>query len=174
MKIEGSARVRTPPAEAWRRIIDPETLRRCTPGLASLTETSPDHYEAVIELKLPAIRGRFEGAVDFLERHEPERLRMRFEGRGAPGFVSGEVALALAPADAGTEFRYEADVQVGGQVARLGQRMVSGVAKDMASQFFAAFERLDELPAGASAAPSPLAAFFGLLWRTILRALGRS
>ena len=174
MKIEGSARVRTPPDQAWRRIVDPETVRRCTPGLELLTETSPDHFEAVLELKLPAIRGRFEGAVDFLERSEPELLRMKLEGRGAPGFVSGEVTLALAPADGGTEFRYHADLQVGGQIARFGQRMVSGVAKDMAGQFFAAFERLDELPAGVSAAPSPLAAFFGLLWRTILRALGRS
>ena len=174
MKVEGSARVRTPPDQAWQRLIDPETLRRCTPGLESLTETAPDHFEAVIELKLPAIRGRFEGAVDFLERSEPDRLRLKLEGRGAPGFVSGEVILELAPAPGGTEFRYAADVQVGGQVARLGQRMISGVAKDMAGQFFAAFERLDELPAGASAGPSPIAAFFGLLWRAILRALGRA
>ncbi len=173
MRIEGRERVATAHPLAWQRINDPEVVRRCTPGLERLEETEPDHFEAVIELKLPAVRGRFEGEVEFLEREAPERLRLRVEAKGAPGFVHGEVTLRLSGAPDGTEFHYQAEIQVGGQIARFGQRMVSGIAKDMAAQFFRAFDRIDELAPGESAAPSALRAFLELVWRGLMRALGR-
>ena len=67
---------------------------------------------------------------------------------------------------------YAADVQIGGQVARLGQRMISGVTREMAGQFFSAFERWrPEAPEEKVAAP-PARSFFQLLWRTLLRLLG--
>jgi hypothetical protein len=94
---------------------------------------------------------------------------MRLAGKGPPGFMNGDAELVLRPAGGGTEFQYAADVQVGGQIARLGQRMVSGVAKDMALQFFAAFERIDQVPVGQSVAPSPLVAFLQLIWRSLRR-----
>ena len=171
MKIEGSAQVAMAPAQAWQHINDPESLRRCTPGMTKLVETAPDIYEATIELALPAIRGRFDGTVEFLERRPSDRVQIRLQGKGPPGFVNGEVVLELRPADGGTTFQYSADVQVGGQIARLGQRMVSGMAKDMAAQFFEAFERLDTATRGEPVARSPIAAFFDLLWRSIKRVL---
>ena len=174
MKIQGRERTRTPPELAWQRIIDPQVILRCTPGLTRLEETEPDCYAATLELKLPAIRGRFEGTVVFVELRRPDRVQLRVSGKGAPGFVNGEVSLVLEPEGEGTAFAYEADVEVGGHVARLGQRMISGVAKDMARQFFQAFDRLDQVPEDASAAASPLVAFFALLWLSIKRALGLS
>jgi carbon monoxide dehydrogenase subunit G len=174
VKLEGRAQVSSAPALAWQRINDPEVVLRCTPGLVRLEETRPDHYEARIELKLPAVQGRFDGAVDFLERSEPERLCLRVQGKGPPGFISGDVTLTLRESAGGTEFHYEADLQIGGQIARLGQRMVSGVAKDMAAQFFRAFDRIDQASAGESLAPSPLVAFLQLLWAALRRLLGRA
>lgn len=172
MRVEGSAEVATDLARAWERINDPESVRRCTPGMTRLEETETDRYEATIELALPAIRGRFDGKVEFVERRPSDRLKVRLEGKGPPGFVNGDVTLELAPAGSGTRFAYVADVQVGGQIARLGQRMVSGVAKDMASQFFEAFERLDTAAPSQVITRSPIASFFDLLWRSIKRALG--
>jgi hypothetical protein len=117
-------------------------------------------------------------------------MRFRLKGKGAPGFVDGTADLALAEADGRTTVRYVADVTVGGQIARLGQRMISGVAKEMAGQFFETFEKAGGAsaagpapgsagaPAGGApggalpAAPSPLFAGLQLLWRLVLRALG--
>ncbi len=173
MKLEGRERVPTPLALAWERINDPDVLRRCTPGLARLEETRPDHFEARIELRLPAVRGDFDGSVDFLERRAPEALRLRIQGKGAPGFVNGEVTLELRGLADGTEFSYAADVQVGGQIARLGQRMVSGVVKDMAAQFFYAFARIDNVPADQVVAHSLLRSVLELAWRALLRLFRR-
>ena len=174
MKLEGRQIVDVPLEKAWQRINDPRVLSACTPGLERLDPRAddPNHFDAVLEVRLPAITGRFEGMIDYLERVAPERLKLRLQGKGAVGFVDGEVTLLLSEVDEGTSVQYVADVQIGGQVARLGQRMISGVTREMAGQFFSAFERWQpEAPEQKVAAP-PVRSFFQLLWRTILRLLG--
>jgi carbon monoxide dehydrogenase subunit G len=172
VKIEGREVVALPRDEAWRRLNDAAVLSRCTPGLESFEETEPGHFEAVLEIALPTVTGRFTGSVDYLERRAPEELRLTLSGKGPPGFVDGEVTLNLRVAgDAATEISYRADVQVGGQVARLGQRMLSGIAKEMTGQFFEAFAQADSSVASAR---SPLAAFLNLCWRTLKNLLGLS
>ena len=172
MKLEGRQVIDTPLAQAWERIVDPRVLRACTPGLEKLEARDADHYDALLEVRVPAITGRFEGTLEFLERVPPERLKLRLSGKGAVGFVDGEVTLMLAAVDEGTSIAYVADVQIGGQVARLGQRMISGVTREMAGQFFGAFERWrPEAPEQRVAAP-PVSSFFQLVFRTLLRLLG--
>ena len=106
------------------------------------------------------------------EKTPPEKLKLRLQGKGPVGFVDGEVTLSLARVDEGTSMAYSADVQVGGQIARLGQRMISGVTREMAGQFFTAFERWrEEAPEEKVAAP-PAQSFFQLVWRLFLRLVG--
>lgn len=174
MKLEGRERVAAPPDVTFARLTDPAVLRRCVPGLEKLEAQGADRYAAELEVRLAAIQGRFAGEVEFSERRPPERLRVRLDGKGAPGFVRADVTLDLsaAPDAAGTDVRYQADVQVGGPIARLGQRMISGIGKEMAGQFFEALARIDRTPAAESVAPSPLRAALQLLWRTLRRLLG--
>jgi hypothetical protein len=172
VRLEGKQIVALPQAAAFERLNDPRVLRACTPGLERLDARDETHYDAVLEVKLPAITGRFEGTLEYLERTPPERVKLRLQGKGAVGFVDGEVTLELARVDEGTSVSYSADVQVGGQVARLGQRMLSGVTREMAGQFFAAFEKWrPEAPEQKVAAP-PGRSFLQLVWRTLLRLLG--
>ena len=42
----------------------------------------------------------------------------------------------LKPDDGGTEVAYEGDVQVGGTIAAIGQRLIDGTAKTMIKKFF--------------------------------------
>ena len=184
MKVEGREKISIAVSDAWRGVNDPSILRACTPGLTRLDETSPDQFEATLELKLPAVSGRFEGRVVILERDEPSRLKLRLEGKGGPGFVNGEAELHLGADADGTAVHFEADVQVGGQIARLGQRMISGVTKEMAGQFFEALEREaapgeaaaagGEVPGSTAFRPNPLSSFLQLAWRTLLNLLGLS
>lgn len=174
MKIEGQERIAIPAARAFAALLDPAVLRACTPGLIRLEETQPGHFEATLEVKLPAVSGRFEGSVDVAEREPPARAKLRLKGKGAPGFVDGTAELALAEEGGVTVVRYAADVTVGGNVARLGQRMLSGVAKELAGQFFEAFARVTAAQAPLPEPPSTLFAGLQLVWRLLLRALGLS
>ena len=111
-------------------------------------------------------------------------MKLRLEGKGGPGFVNGEAELHLEADGEGTAIGFAADVQVGGQIARLGQRMISGVTKEMAGQFFEALEiaAAPDSAAGGSAGaavsadagPNPLASFLQLAWRTLLNLIGLS
>jgi len=67
---------------------------------------------------------------------------MAVEGSGGPGFVRGNAAMQLSDVDGGTRVSYDADVQVGGLIASVGQRMLGGVTKMMLDQFF---NRMTEL-----------------------------
>ena len=58
---------------------------------------------------------------------------------GIAGFAKGGARVELTPADAGTKLSYDVEAQVGGKIAQLGSRMIDGVAKKMADQFFSNF-----------------------------------
>jgi hypothetical protein len=55
--------------------------------------------------------------------------------------VRATVQIGLEPVESGTELSWSADAVVGGAVAGVGQRMLTGVAKRMAGQFFTAVEQ---------------------------------
>jgi hypothetical protein len=81
---------------------------------------------------------------------------MHASGAGAPGNARAQVTINLEPADGGkTNLTYSADAVIGGPVAGVGQRMITGVAKRMAGQFFKAIDaELTGTAAPAVAAPA--------------------
>ncbi|HUG35466.1 MAG TPA: SRPBCC domain-containing protein, partial [Candidatus Limnocylindrales bacterium] len=83
------------------------------------------------------IKGTFEGKVRLLDQEPPRKYRMAIEGKGGPGFVRGEAVMELSETEGeGTRVTYDADVQVGGLIASVGQRMLGGVSRMMLDQFF--------------------------------------
>jgi hypothetical protein len=95
-----------------------------------------------MKVGVAAIKGTFTGKVRISDQEPPLRYRMAVEGSGGPGFVRGEATMELAEAEGGTRVAYSADVQVGGLIASVGQRMLGGVSRMMLDQFF---ERMTEL-----------------------------
>ena len=101
-----------------------------------LEKIGPDEYKAVMKVGVGPVKGTFEGKVRLLDQEPPHRYRMAVEGSGGPGFVRGEAVIELAEAEGGTRVSYNADVQVGGLIASVGQRMLGGVSRMMLDQFF--------------------------------------
>ncbi|HXG15233.1 MAG TPA: carbon monoxide dehydrogenase subunit G [Calidithermus sp.] len=136
MKIEGAHDIPAPRPQVWDAFLDPERLRRAIPGCETLEAVGPDEYRAVMKVGVAAVKGTFEGKVRLTDKKPPESYRMAVEGSGAPGFVRGETTVTLSEIEGGTRVAYSADVQVGGLIAGVGQRMLGGVSKMMAEQFF--------------------------------------
>ncbi len=78
---------------------------------------------------------------------------MHASGSGGPGSVRATVPITLEAVDGGTKLTYDADAVVGGAVAGVGQRMITGVAKRLAGQFFSAIDA--ELTGKAPAVQAP-------------------
>ena len=78
--------------------------------------------------------------VRLTDQQRPSSYVMHASGAGAPGQVRATVTINLSPDGDGTTLTYSADAVVGGPVAGVGQRMITGVAKRMAGQFFTAID----------------------------------
>jgi carbon monoxide dehydrogenase subunit G len=136
VKISLRTRLPVERGRAFAALVDPEILRRCIPGCEELTATGPDTYAARLRVGVAGLKGTYNGSAAIRDKHPPERLTLTFEGRGAPGFVRGSAAIALAEVPDGTEISGDADVQVGGLIAAVGSRLVDAAGKKLADDFF--------------------------------------
>jgi carbon monoxide dehydrogenase subunit G len=136
MKLEGSYEVKASRDKVWSAFLDPETLRKAIPGCEKLEMIGPDEYKATLKIGVAAVKGTFEGKVRLSDKKPSDSYRLAAEGSGGPGFVRADTVISLADIDGGTRVSYSADVQVGGLIAGVGQRMLGGVSKMMADQFF--------------------------------------
>jgi uncharacterized protein len=136
MKVEGTYSYAAPPTRVWARLLDPEALRSCIPGCKTLEADGPDRWNAVLSVGAGPVRGTYNGTVTITSKQEPVSYTLNVEGKGGPGFVKGTAIVRLAPADDGTRVNVTADGLVGGTVASVGQRMLTGVARSLMGQFF--------------------------------------
>ena len=141
MKITGNATLAAPPQQVWDAFHDPVVLAACLPGCNSLTETGPHAYAMQVTAGVAAIKGTYEGTVALANQRPVESFTLKAAGAGAPGTVDADVLVSLAPSEeGGTLLTYDADASVGGAVGGVGQRMLSGVTRKMAGQFFSAVD----------------------------------
>jgi carbon monoxide dehydrogenase subunit G len=140
MKIEGTQELHAPRGSVYAALIDPQVLQRCIPGCESLEKTGDDDYAITIKAGIGAIKGTFKGNVRLEEMRAPEHYRIVVEGKGGPGFVKGSGDFDLEDTGGATLIRYTGEMQVGGAIAGIGQRMIEGAAKMMASRFFKTLE----------------------------------
>ncbi|GAA2169826.1 carbon monoxide dehydrogenase subunit G [Pedococcus bigeumensis] len=141
MKISGTAALKATPQQVWDAFHDPEVLARCLPGCESLTQVGPDEYAMTVTAGVAAIKGTYDGKVALIDPRHPEQFTMKAQGAGGPGTVDADVVVRLAvSAVGGTELSYDADAAVGGMIGGVGQRMLSGVTRKMAGQFFVAVD----------------------------------
>jgi uncharacterized protein len=162
MKIEGTHELRAPRDRVFKALTDPAVLQRCIPGCERLEQTAENSYAVTLRAGVGSIKGVFTGNVRLEEVRPPVHFRMVIEGKGQPGFLKGSGELDLEERDGVTVVNYKGDVQVGGTIAGVGQRMIQGAAKMMASQFFTAIEAEAQAEADE---PPPKHGFF----RTALR-----
>jgi carbon monoxide dehydrogenase subunit G len=159
VNLDGSAVLHADPERVWSVITDPAVLARTIPGCETLERVADDEYKMNVTVGVGAIRGTYAGDVRLSDQVRPSSYVMHASGAGGPGNVRATVTINLEEHAEGTALTYSADAVVGGPVAGVGQRMISGVAKRMAGQFFKAID--DELMGTVTpiaAAPSAVAA----------------
>jgi carbon monoxide dehydrogenase subunit G len=136
VKLEGRYTFDAPPERVWALLLSPEALKSCVPGCERLDLVGEDSYDATLKVGVASIRGTYNGKVRITDRDEPNSYTLQVEGSGGSGFVRGEAKISLRPEGEATLVAVDADGQVGGTVAGVGQRMLGGVAKMLMNQFF--------------------------------------
>ena len=142
IELNGSEQISTSPVNLWESVIDPVVLQRAIPGCISMTETGEGQYQMTLELKVAAVGGNFEGAVLLSEMNPPHSCVITVSGSGTLGTGGGNATVAITEGDDGNALiSYQAQGEVSGLVAGVGQRILMGVAKHLARQFFAALKK---------------------------------
>jgi uncharacterized protein len=151
MKVSGSATLHAPVERVYEALNDPAVLVRTIPGCERLERAGEDAYKMTLVAGVASVRGTYAGDVRIADQQPPNAFVLKASGAGAPGTVSADVQVRLAPGDDGTTvLSYDADAVVGGMIGGVGQRMLAGVATRTADQFFAA---VDAVLTGAAPAP---------------------
>src|SRR5439155_205665 len=155
------------PDRVYGALNDPAVLVRTIPGCERLEQMGVDAYRMTVTAGVASIRGSFSGDIRLCDQRPPHSFVLRASGSGAPGTVTADVAVTLADSGGGsTLLSYDADAVVGGMVGGVGQRVLSGVARKTAAEFFAAIDDVltaavpePGAPAGAleAGAPEPVA-----------------
>jgi hypothetical protein len=155
MELTGERILPLPRERVWEALNDPEILKMSVPGCESLERVDDTHYKVVMAAAVGPVKARFNGKLALTDLRAPEAYSLSFEGSGgAAGFGKGTAHVELAPEGDGTRLVYRANAQVGGRLAQVGARLIDGVAKKMAEEFFGRFtEAL--VPPEAAAAGEP-------------------
>ncbi len=124
----------------WVKLNDPAVLKACIPGCEILDKTSETGFSAVVKLKIGPVSATFKGSVELSDLDPPNGYRISGQGEGGvAGFAKGGATVHLTDAPDGAEgcvLSYNVEANVGGKIAQLGARLIDGVAKKTADQFF--------------------------------------
>jgi carbon monoxide dehydrogenase subunit G len=140
MKIEGSHTIPAPRDRVFAALTNPEVLQKCIPGCEELQKTADNQYTAKLSAGVGSIKAVFTATVSIEEVSPPAHYKLVVEGKAQPGFVKGTGSLDLTEQNGGTEIKYTGEVNVGGMLASVGQRMLQATANMLAGKFFSALE----------------------------------
>jgi carbon monoxide dehydrogenase subunit G len=150
MKVEGEHIFKGTPQQVWDLFRDTDVMAAALPGTEKMEDVGDNKYEAVMNVRVGPVAGEFSGILVISNEKYPLSYTMTVDGRGKPGFLKGFGDIILIDeGDSGTLMKYAGEVQIGGKLAGVGQRLIDTVSKSIINQ---AFETLDRVLAERSAA----------------------
>ncbi|MCC7045436.1 MAG: carbon monoxide dehydrogenase subunit G [Alphaproteobacteria bacterium] len=161
MDMTGEYRIPAPREAVWRALNDPDILKRCIPGCETVEKISDTEFQARVTAAVGPVKAKFGGKVTLSDIDPPNGYTISGEGQGgAAGFAKGGAKVKLAPDADGTLLSYQVTATVGGKLAQVGSRLIDGVSKKMAGEFFSRFADLvgQHQPQPAAPAGTPTAA----------------
>lgn len=141
MDMQGNRLLAVSQQQAWDSLNDPEILKMCIPGCEKFELVTENEYAVTVAVKIGPVSAKFNGKVKLADIQAPVSYALQFEAQGGvAGFGQGESKVELTPHEGGCELKYTVHSKVGGKIAQLGQRLIDGVAKSLAEDFFKRFE----------------------------------
>ena len=140
MEMTGEQLIPLAQEATWRALNDTAILKDCIPGCETIEQVSDSEYQLTMTAKVGPVSAKFKGKMTLSDIDPPNAYTLLFEGQGGvAGFAKGQANVQLTSNAGGTILGYAVKAMIGGKLAQVGSRLVDGVAKKMAEQFFTAF-----------------------------------
>lgn len=141
LRLEKTYSIAHPKSVVWQSILDPDLLAEILPGCKSLKPLGSDQYVAEIEIKIGPVKGRYDSELQILDKIPMEGYSFNVSGIGSKGHMAGDGTVRLTEEDGATVLSFSAKGNVGGLLARVGQRLIEAAGKKLMDQGFANFEK---------------------------------
>jgi carbon monoxide dehydrogenase subunit G len=128
--------LRAPRQKVWEFIVEPSKIGKCLPDLKNLEVESEDKFVAFIRVGVGPIKSDFKFRIEILEKEPTSRIRLKAVGTGSGSNIVVDTTIEVREIASGTELSYRSDVNVGGMIASLGQRLISDTADKIVAGIF--------------------------------------
>ena len=136
MQITATYKFAAAQQDVWTLLMDPDAIKACLPGCKELRPIGENRYRAEMSIGVAAVTGTYISTVTLSDLQPPNSYRLSVSANGKPGFANGSATIVLKTTAAGTEVEVAATSEVGGLIARVGQRLIDGVARMTMDKFF--------------------------------------
>jgi uncharacterized protein len=141
MLLNGTHTLNASPNIIWGKLMDTEILAKIVPGISKLVKLADNEFEAISEIKLGPVSGKFSGGLTLTNIQEPSTFTLNVTQNSKIGNADAEIKINLFDlGNSQTELSFDGDAKLSGLLARTGQRVLSGVANSLTKQFFENFE----------------------------------
>ena len=142
MELKGKYLIPAPKEKVWKELNNPDTLKKAIKGCETLDKVSDTEFIAKVKAKIGPVSAIFSGSVSLTDINPPDSYIISGQGKGgAAGFAKGNIKIVLSEdIDKNkTNLVYSGNAQVGGKLAQVGSRLIGGVIKNTADDFFKTF-----------------------------------
>jgi len=136
MHFEGTFDVKVQREKVFDFLMDAKNLSACIPGLQKLEVNSPNDFTVVVQAGVSFIKGDFTIRLELVDRERPSYARLVAGGSGMASTIDLDATMELSEIDGGTSLKWRAEAKIGGRIALVGQRLISGAAEKIVTQLF--------------------------------------
>jgi uncharacterized protein len=142
MQLTGNHILNASPKKIWEMLMDTDTLAKIVPGITRLEKTGDNTFKSILEIKLGPVSGSFTGNLQLEDLKEPESFTLKVQQNSKMGNADAAIKINMAGLNENqTEVSFDGDAKISGLLARMGQRVLGGVANTLTKQFFSNLEK---------------------------------
>lgn len=151
MEVSGEHLIPAPRTRVWQALNDPAVLRAALPGCEDLVKVSEREYAGRLRMAIGGMDVVLRGRLLLGDLDPPRGCVLSAEGQGgAAGWARGSARIGLTEEGGHTRLSWHGTAELGGKLASVGNRVLTGVADRTAQSFFG---RLSEAVGGGRVQP---------------------
>ncbi len=142
MLLNGAHLLQSTPQKIWAMLMDTDTLAKIVPGITRLEKTGDNTYKSILEIKIGPVSGAFAGNLQLVDMNEPVSFTLKVQQNSKMGNADAAIKINMVGiTENQTEVSFDGDAKISGLLARMGQRVLGGVANTLTKQFFNNLEK---------------------------------
>jgi len=137
LQYSGEEKIAADPGTVWAFLQNPEKVGHCLPEVTEVTVQDQTHVDAVVQVAVGPVRGKFKLKVELTPDPSAQRIDVKVSGGGFGSAVDLTAGADVVDAgDGGTLLKWSGQAVARGPVAAVGGRVLEAQAKKLIKQTF--------------------------------------